>query len=54
MSTREELAQLRARYDSSQVSLAVYQVIRQLETDLAWTEHRRLLDRLEPTARAKE
>lgn len=54
MSAREELAQLRARYDSGQVSLAVYQVIRTLEIELAWTEHRRLLDRIVPPTKEKK
>jgi hypothetical protein len=36
---RFELAQLRARYDDGAVSPAVYQVIREIETQLAWREH---------------
>ena len=36
---RTDLAALRARYDGGAVSPALYKVIRQLETDLAWSEH---------------
>jgi hypothetical protein len=36
---RFELEQLRARYDSGAVSPAVYQVVRKLETEIAWAEH---------------
>jgi hypothetical protein len=38
---RFELEQLRARYDSGAVSPPVYKVIREIETELAWSEHRR-------------
>ena len=34
-----ELEMLRARYNSGAISPAVYQVIRKLETELAWHEH---------------
>jgi hypothetical protein len=37
---RAELAHLRARYDDGAVSTAIYKVIRELETALAWAEHR--------------
>ena len=37
---RAELTLLRARYDSGAVSVAVYKVIRELEIDIAWAEHR--------------
>jgi hypothetical protein len=36
---QEQLAYLRARYDSGAVSLAIYQAIKKLETDIAWCEH---------------
>jgi hypothetical protein len=38
---RAELALLRARYDSGAVSPAIYRVIREIETALAWAEHRK-------------
>lgn len=37
---RAELTLLRARYDSGAVSAAIYKVIKELETDIAWAEHR--------------
>jgi hypothetical protein len=37
---RAELALLVARYDSGAVSPAVYAVIRAIESDIAWLEHR--------------
>jgi hypothetical protein len=37
---RSELAALRARYDGGAVSAAVYALIRRLETELAWAEHK--------------
>jgi hypothetical protein len=37
---QSELMNLRARYDCGQVSPAVYRVIRDLETDIAWADHR--------------
>lgn len=37
---RMELAHLRARYDSGAVAPAIYLIIRVLETDISWTEHR--------------
>jgi hypothetical protein len=40
---RFELAMLRARHDSGAVSPAVCQVVRQLETELAWSEQLRRL-----------
>jgi hypothetical protein len=40
---RSELAALRARYDDGAVSPAVYQIIRQIESDIAWAEHREVL-----------
>jgi hypothetical protein len=36
---RHELALLRARYDSGAVSAAIYNVIHQLEIDIACAEH---------------
>jgi hypothetical protein len=38
--SRSRLAMLRARYDDGAVSPAIYSVIRQLETEIAWYEHR--------------
>lgn len=35
---RAQLAHLRARYDAGAVAPAVYAVIRELETDIAWAE----------------
>jgi hypothetical protein len=37
---RAELAHLRARYDHGAVSPEMYSVIRELESELAWVEHR--------------
>jgi hypothetical protein len=37
---RAELALLRARYDSGAVASAVYQTIKEIETKIAWAEHR--------------
>jgi hypothetical protein len=37
---RAELEWLRARYDDGKVSAAVFAVIRRLESDIAWAEHR--------------
>jgi hypothetical protein len=37
---RTELSYLIARYDSGAVSPAVYAVIRAIESDIAWLEHR--------------
>ncbi len=37
---RAELALLRARYDNGAVAPAVYQLIRTIETDISWAEHR--------------
>jgi hypothetical protein len=37
--SRSQLAMLRARYDDGAVSPAIYRVIRQLETEIAWYEH---------------
>jgi len=39
--TRTELALLRARYDSGAVNAAVYAVIKRIECDIAWNEHKR-------------
>jgi hypothetical protein len=36
---RAELTALRARYDGGAVHAAIYAVIRELETELAWAEH---------------
>jgi hypothetical protein len=38
--TRTELALLRARYDSGAVNAAVYAVIKRIECDIAWNEHK--------------
>ena len=38
--TRAQLAQLLARYDSGAITPAVLAVVRSLQVDLAWTEHR--------------
>jgi hypothetical protein len=38
---RGELEWLRARYDDGTISPAVFAVIREIETDIAWIEHRR-------------
>jgi hypothetical protein len=38
---RSKLAWLRARYDDGKVSPAVFAVIREIETSIAWTEHSR-------------
>jgi hypothetical protein len=42
---RSELMVLRARYDDGAVSPAIYSVIRQLETDVAWLERRHETER---------
>ena len=39
---RTELALLRARYDSGAVAPAVYQIIREIETHIAWAEHQQV------------
>jgi hypothetical protein len=36
---RDQLAVLRARYDSGAIPHATYDVVRQLETEIAWHEH---------------
>jgi hypothetical protein len=38
---RTELAWLRSRYDDGKVSPAVFAVIREIETAIAWIEHSR-------------
>jgi hypothetical protein len=38
---RTDLALLRARYDSGAVNAAVYAVIKRMECDIAWNEHKR-------------
>ena len=40
-SLRAELCWLCARYDDGMVSPAVFAVIREIETSIAWAEHRR-------------
>jgi hypothetical protein len=40
---RDELNWLRARYDEGAVAPSVYRLIRQLETEIAWRAHARLL-----------
>jgi hypothetical protein len=37
---RSELEWLCARYDDGKVSPAVFAIIRKLESDIAWAEHR--------------
>jgi hypothetical protein len=37
---RDQLAALRARHDSGAIPHATYNVIHQLETEIAWREHR--------------
>jgi hypothetical protein len=37
---RSKLDMLRARYDHGAVSPSLYAIIRKLETDVAWQEHR--------------
>jgi hypothetical protein len=37
---RAQLALLRARYDTGAIPQAVFSVIRKLEIELAWAEHR--------------
>jgi hypothetical protein len=37
---RAELMLLRARYDSGAMSIAIFVVIKAIETDIAWSEHR--------------
>jgi hypothetical protein len=39
--SRADLALLRARYDSGAVNAAVYAVIKRMECDIAWNEHKR-------------
>jgi hypothetical protein len=39
---RRDLAMLRARYDDGAVSTAIYAVIKQIETDISWAEHRQV------------
>lgn len=36
---RAELQVLRSRYDSGAVDAGIYEIIRKLETDIAWAEH---------------
>ena len=38
--SRADLALLRARYDSGAVNAAVYAVIKRIECDIAWNEHK--------------
>jgi hypothetical protein len=38
---RAELAHLRARYNDGAVSPAVYEIIKKIETTIAWSEHHR-------------
>jgi hypothetical protein len=38
---RCELVQQRARYDDGAIPLAIFNVIRELEVDISWLEHRR-------------
>ena len=39
---RVQLQMLQARYDESAISPAIYAVIKQIETDIAWAEHARV------------
>jgi hypothetical protein len=43
---RAELAALRARHDHGAVPHATYDVIKQLETAIAWGEHRAAMESL--------
>jgi hypothetical protein len=45
---RSELAHLRARYDCGAVAPEIYGVIRGLESELAWLEHRARYETSEP------
>jgi hypothetical protein len=38
---RAELASLKARYDSGAVHPAIFAIIKQIETDIAWRVHAR-------------
>jgi hypothetical protein len=42
MNNRSQLATLKARYHSGAVPLKVYDVIRQVETDLSWKEYKEM------------
>ena len=37
---RVELEWLRARYDSGAISGAVFETIKQIESDISWSEHK--------------
>jgi hypothetical protein len=39
---RSELAMLRARYDHGAVPLSTYTVIKQIEIEISWLEHRQV------------
>jgi hypothetical protein len=39
-STRAQLDALKARYDSEKVSPAIFAVVKELETQIAWQQHR--------------
>jgi hypothetical protein len=38
----EQLAMLRARYDSGAVAPGIYAIIRAIETELSWIEHQKV------------
>jgi hypothetical protein len=40
LALRDELTALRARHDSGAVPPATYNVVKELETEIAWCEHR--------------
>jgi len=44
---RWELQLLRARYDAGAVSPAIYKVIPEIETQLAWLAHRPVMSQLD-------
>jgi len=41
---RDQLAALRTRHDSGAVPHATYDVVRELETNIAWLEHRAAME----------
>jgi hypothetical protein len=45
---RAALAWVRARHDSGAISPAVFSVVRMLETELAWRQHRQHRGEIEP------
>jgi hypothetical protein len=47
---QEQLAYLRARYDSGAVSPAVYATIKELEKTISWLEHNTTQDKVNEPA----